>query len=78
LATAWPEDFESQSCPKPSQSPGFQAKPGQNITNSTGITPPTITGQLLVDIFVLEEEEIALKFEEEVTDLYRKEYNPRH
>jgi hypothetical protein len=33
LATAWPEDFESQSRPKPSQSPGFQAKPGRNITN---------------------------------------------
>ena len=43
--------------------------------HSTGTTPPTIPGQLLVDIFVSKEEEQALKIEEEVIDLYRKEYN---
>ena len=43
--------------------------------HSTGTTLPTITGQLLVDIFISKEEEKALKFEEEITDLYRKEYN---
>ena len=43
--------------------------------NSTGTTPPPITGQLLVDIFLLKEEEKALKIEEEVICLYRKEYN---
>ena len=43
--------------------------------HSTGTTPPTITGQLLVDIFVSKEEEKASKFEEEVTDLYRMHHN---
>jgi len=43
--------------------------------HSTGTTPPTITGQLLVDMFISKEEEKALKIEEEITDLYRKEYN---
>src|ERR1700683_2354296 len=42
--------------------------------HSTGTTPPTITGQLLVDIFVSKEEEKALKIKE-VTDLYRTKYN---
>jgi len=43
--------------------------------HSTGTTPPTITGQLPVDIFVSKEEEKALKIKEEVTYLYGKEYN---
>jgi len=42
--------------------------------HSTGTTPPTIPGQLLVDMFVSKEEENALKIEEEVTDLYRKDH----
>ena len=29
---AWLEDFQSQSRDRPGQSPGFQAKPGRNIT----------------------------------------------
>ena len=42
--------------------------------HSTGTTPPPITRQLLVDIFVSKEEEKALKIED-VTDLYRKDHN---
>ena len=43
--------------------------------HSTGTTPPLITGQLLVDIFVSKEEEKVLKIGEEVTDLYRMDHN---
>src|SRR6267154_4062642 len=43
--------------------------------HSTGTTPPKITGQLLVNMFVSKEEEKALKIEEEDTDWYRKEHN---
>jgi hypothetical protein len=58
MALAWPEDFESQSRPKPGQSHGFQAKPGRNNTkrntgevqgmgNLTNI--PTANGQIRTD-----------------------------
>jgi hypothetical protein len=43
--------------------------------HSTGTTPPTIPGQLLVDIFVSKEEEKALKIEEDTTELYRMDHN---
>ena len=49
MALAWPENPESQSCGKPGQSHGFQAKPGQNITNRTmpPLPPLTSSGNVL-------------------------------
>jgi hypothetical protein len=40
---AWPVCRESQSCLRPSQSRGFEAKPGRNSTNVQAFSPTDLT-----------------------------------
>ena len=43
--------------------------------HSTGITPPSIPGQLLVQMFIQKEEEMALSIQETVTNSWREQDN---